>query len=125
MSKSLKGALLSGLIFPGLGQVIFKHYKQGITLIVLVFGSLIVIVVIAVQKAFTIIEKIALEGKTINIDSILNAVTQASTTYNSSIINLAWLVIIACWIFGTIDAYRIGKKMDRGEQSTSPSSNDN
>ena len=37
MNNALKGAFLSGLIFPGLGQVVQKHYKRGV-LIMLTFG---------------------------------------------------------------------------------------
>jgi len=33
------------------------------------------------------------------------------------------LLIIVCWILGVVDAYRIGKKRDLEEQSTSQGSN--
>ena len=29
MNNSIKGAIFSGLVFPGLGQVILKYYKRG------------------------------------------------------------------------------------------------
>ncbi len=119
MNNSLKGALLSGLLFPGLGQVFLKHYKRGIALILTVLVSLLVIVVEAVQKAFTILEKIESEGGTIDMNSISNAATQASTTSCSLIFSFALLLIIFCWIIGVVDAYRIGKKKDMEQQSTS------
>ena len=119
MNNSLKGALLSGLLFPGLGQVFLKHYKRGIALMLTVLVSLLVIVVEAVQKAFTILEKIESEGGTIDMNSISNAATQASTTSGSLIFSFALLLIIFCWIIGVVDAYRIGKKKDMEQQSTS------
>ena len=119
MNNSLKGALLSGLLFPGLGQVFLKHYKRGIALILTVLVSLLVIVVEAVQKAFTILEKIESGGGTIDMNSISNAATQASTTSCSLIFSFALLLIIFCWIIGVVDAYRIGKKKDMEQQSTS------
>ena len=55
MNNALKGALLSGLVFPGLGQVNLKHYKRGIALMLIVSISLLVIVVKAVLQALTIL----------------------------------------------------------------------
>ena len=112
MNNSLKGALLSGLIFPGLGQVRLKHYKRGIVLMFTVFASLMVIVLKAVQHAFTILEKIELEGGVIDIKTITDAATQASSTSDSLIYNLGLLLIVICWVFGIVDAYRIGKTKD-------------
>jgi hypothetical protein len=108
----LKGALLSGVIFPGLGQVILKHYKRGIVLMLTVFASLVVMVLKAVQHAFTILEKIELAGGVIDIQTITAAATEASATSDSLIYNLLLLLIVICWIFGIVDAYRIGKKKD-------------
>ncbi len=112
MNNASKGALLSGVIFPGLGQVILKHYKRGIVLMFTVFASLMVIVLKAVQHAFAIIEKIELEGGVIDIQTITDAATQASSTSDSLIYNLGLLLIIICWIVGIVDAYRIGKRKD-------------
>ena len=83
MKNALKGALLSGLVFPGLGQVNLRHYKRGIVLMLIVSVSLLVIVVKAVLQAFTILEKIELEGRAIDMSAILNATTQATTTSDS------------------------------------------
>lgn len=112
MNNSLKGALLSGVIFPGLGQVRLKHYKRGIVLMFTVFASMVVMVLKAVQQAFTILEKIMLEGGVIDIKTITDATTQAISTSDNVMYNLALLLIVVCWIFGIVDAYRIGKKKD-------------
>jgi hypothetical protein len=123
MNNSLKGALLSGVVFPGVGQVILKHYKRGIALMVTVLVSLLVIVVKTVQQAFTLLEKIESDGGAINMSTISNAATQASTTADSFIFNFVLLLIIFCWVIGVVDAYRIGKKRDIEGQSTSQVSN--
>jgi len=90
-------------------------------LIVLV--SLLVIVVKAVQQVFTVLEKIESEGGAINMSTISNAVTQATTTSDSFIFNFVLLLIIFCWIIGVVDAYRIGKRRDIEGQSMSQVSN--
>jgi hypothetical protein len=120
MKNSLKGSLLSGLVFPGLGQVILKHYKRGISLMLTVSAGLLVIIVKAVQQAVTILEKIESGGGAIDMSTVSKAATQASTTSDSLIFNLVLLLIIFCWIFSVVDAYRIGKKKDLEEQSFSP-----
>ena len=112
MNNSLKGALLSGLIFPGLGQVVLKHYKRGAVIMLTVIVSMAVVVVKAVQHALVILEKIESEGGIISIDAILNATTQASANSGSFIFNLLFLLIGICWIIGTVDAYIIGRKKD-------------
>jgi len=123
MNNSLKGAFLSGLVFPGLGQVVLKHYKRGVVIMLTVLVSSSVIVIEAVQKAFTILEKIESEGGTIDMNTISNAATQASTTSDSLIFSFALLLILFCWIIGVVDAFRIGKKKDMEQQSTSQASN--
>ena len=111
MNNSLKGVLWSGLIFPGLGQVVFKHYKSGIALIFTVFASMVVVVFKAVQQAFVVLEKIELEGGVIDFKTITDAATQVSSS-DSAVYNLGLSLIVVCWVIGIVDAYRIGKKKD-------------
>ena len=112
MNNSLKGALLSGLIFPGLGQVALKHYKRGGVIILTVIVSLAVVVVKATQYTLAILEKIELEGGIISINTILDAATQASADSGNLTLNLLFLLICVFWVLGTVDAYRIGRKID-------------
>ena len=111
MNNSLKGAVLSGLVFPGLGQVVLKHYKRGAVLILTVLLSLSLIVVKVVQQALAILEQIESEGGTLDMDTISSAAAQASTASGSFVVNLL-LAILLCWIIGILDAYRIGKRKD-------------
>ena len=60
MPNSFKAALLSGLVFPGLGQIVLKHHKRGIALMLVVLACLMAIVVKGVQQGLVILEKIAL-----------------------------------------------------------------
>jgi len=120
MSKSLRAALLSGLVFPGLGQIVLKHYTRGIVLMLTVLACLSVVAVKAVQQALAILEQIQSGDGTVSISTILTAAHQASTTSDDSIINLVLLFMVLCWGVGIVDAYRIGKKMDAKESSPGP-----
>ncbi len=119
MPNSFKAALLSGLVFPGLGQIVLKHHKRGIALMLVVLACLMAIVVKGVQQGLVILEKIALEGGVINMKTVSSAASQASTTSSSLIFNLGLLLIIICWMIGVVDAYRIGKKKDIAEEASS------
>ena len=45
MNNALKGALLSGLVYPGLGQVVLKHYKRGAALIITITAALLAVLI--------------------------------------------------------------------------------
>jgi hypothetical protein len=119
MNNSLKGALLSGLVFPGLGQIILRHYKRGIALMLAVSMGLLVIAVKATRLAFAILQKIESEGYAIDISMIVDTATRAFTASDRLIYNFVLLWIIFCWIIGVVDAYSLGRKKDLEEQSTS------
>ncbi|OGP46795.1 MAG: hypothetical protein A3K30_07030 [Deltaproteobacteria bacterium RBG_13_51_10] len=95
-----------------MGQVILKHYKRGIALMLIVLASLLVIIAQAVQQALTILEKTESEGGAIDMSTISKAATQASTTSESLIFKLLLLLIIFCWIIGVVDAYLSGRRKD-------------
>lgn len=118
VKHSVKGALLSGAVFPGLGQFVLKHYVRGVALMLAVSVGLFEVVKIALEQALAILERSQLQGGTIDMDAILNAAVQASTSSDSRRFNLYLLLIFVCWLFGMVDAYRLGRKRDREAQST-------
>ena len=113
MNNAIKGGLLSGLVFPGLGQLVLRHYRRGALIMLVVLSSLCVIVVDILQQALDILEQIELQGEAIDMTAISNAATRESVQSGGLTISLFILLLIACWIAGTIDAYRIGKQKDR------------
>jgi TM2 domain-containing membrane protein YozV len=120
MRKSLKGALLSGLVFPGYGQFVMKHYIRGIALMLICSTGLVVIVVKVRQQISIVLEKIEYGDGAIDISEILNAVNLVDTASGDVIYRFASLLLLFCWIIGIIDAYRIGRKKDLDEQQKSP-----
>ncbi len=119
MRKSLKGALLSGLVFPGYGQFVMKHYIRGITLMLMCLTGLVVIGVKVRQQIFIVLEKIEYGDGAIDMTEILNAVNLVDTTSGDLIYKFASLLLLFCWIIGVVDAYRIGWKKDLEEQQKS------
>lgn len=113
MKSSLKGALLSGLVFPGLGQVVLGAKTRGWALIVAAILCLGVIVASATHKALRILDTLAQEGRPLDIESITEAAERASTTTGTVVFNLVFLVLIGCWLFSIVDAWRSGAVQDR------------
>src|SRR5512147_1488959 len=114
MKNSLKGALLSGLVFPGLGQIALKRYQRGFALMLVVMAGLYVMIVTAVQQAYAILDSIETEGGLPDTDTITQVAAQAATSSDSLVITAVSLLLMVCWIVGIIDAYRIGKQKDLG-----------
>ena len=112
MNSSLKGALLSGLVFPGLGQVFLKYYRRGLFLMFTVLICMTVMVGKAVQYALAILEKVEMGGGIPDMATIMETASQAAATSDNTLFNLAVLLVILCWLFSIVDAYRMGKKRD-------------
>jgi TM2 domain-containing membrane protein YozV len=117
MKKSLKGALLSGLVFPGAGQLWLKYYFRGIALIIAVTASLGLIVVKATQQAYAILEKAEAEGATVDLTAILNSSSHTAGGAEDFLSRAASALLVICWVIGIVDAYLMGRKMDRIEQA--------
>jgi uncharacterized membrane protein len=114
VKNSLKGALFSGLIFPGLGQIVLKRYRRGAIIVTAVLVAMAVFVVKAVAISLMIVEEIQSESGTVDMSDISAAATQAAASSTYTALNLLLVFVILCWVSGTIDAYRIGRKMDLG-----------
>jgi len=112
MQKSTLGLLLSGMVFPGLGHLVLKAYKRGITLIIITISCLIAIMMTALKHASEIIQKIQLEGGVIDLDSVNQLANQAVSAADQLTYNISYFILICCWLVGVIDGYRVGKKKD-------------
>jgi hypothetical protein len=98
MKKSSKAALLSGLIFPGIGHIFLKEYLRGSALVVLSLAALSVVVTIAYQHALLIVDRI-ISGD-VSVEAVENA---------------AVIVLVACWLAGIIDSYRLGAVQEKSD----------
>jgi hypothetical protein len=112
MSNALKATLLSGLVFPGLGQLVLKHYLRAAVWMSGVVVSLIVITNSAMQQANTIVEQLERQGGILDLNAITAAANQAAASGTSPAIGAAGLALLACWVCGMLDAYWVGRKAD-------------
>ncbi|MFZ5573219.1 MAG: hypothetical protein ACOZF0_22685 [Thermodesulfobacteriota bacterium] len=113
MKKAIKGALFSGLIFPGLGQLMLKRYLRGFAWMTVVLFCLSVMIRQVVQQALGILNQLESTGGAIDLQAISSAAANASTGSDNLIVSACLVLLMVCWLAGTVDAYVIGNRMDR------------
>jgi TM2 domain-containing membrane protein YozV len=108
MSRAIKAALLSALIFPGLGQMYLKRYVRGLIPMALTLTGLGVMIVQATVRALGELEKMQIQGGLIDLNAVANRAAAPSASgdwYAPLIVPL----IVGCWLFSVIDAYGLGR----------------
>jgi hypothetical protein len=75
MKRSSKAALLSGLVFPGIGHMVLKKYLRGSVLMLSALVALSVIVTRVIQRALTIIDRINSGDISLETDAIAEMVS--------------------------------------------------
>lgn len=108
MTRSTKAALLSGLIFPGVGHMFLKQYLRGSILMLSALIALSVIVTKAIEQALTIVDRIHSGEIPVKAGAITDLVAKSTSGAEGSILNIAALIVGACWLIGIIDSYRLG-----------------
>lgn len=113
MTNAVKAILWSGLVFPGLGQLVLKCYKRGIALTLATFACFYVLAERAVQQAMAIVDKIDLSSGVLNEQAISAAVSEADKASSSGATQLVVWALLVLWLIGIVDAYIMGRRKDR------------
>ncbi len=113
MTRSTKAALLSGLIFPGVGHLVLKYYLRGSLLLISALVALYVLVDRAVQRALTIVDRINSGDIPLEVGAISEAVANSASGADPLGDNAPVIVFGICWLVGIIDSYRRGLVLDR------------
>jgi hypothetical protein len=108
VKKSSKAALLSGLVFPGIGHVFLKNYLRGSVLVLVALAALSVIVTRTFQRAMIIVDQINSGNVPVDTAAVADMVAASTTSTGTFVDNAALLALLACWLIGVIDSYRLG-----------------
>lgn len=108
MRRSIKAALLSGLVFPGLGHLVLKQYRRGWILTLCALAALSVVVTVVIEQAMRVVDRIEAGEISAQTGAITELAADSVNTADSSLANIALLVFIVCWLVGIIDSYRLG-----------------
>lgn len=115
MKRSVKAALLSGLVFPGLGHMVLKRYLRGSILVIVALAALSVIVTVATRLALAAVDRIERGEVSADMSSLTELATGSVSNSGSSIVDIAMIVLLVCWVAGIIDSFRIGRAADNAE----------
>jgi len=99
--------MLSGLVFPGLGQIYLKRYGRGIVVMLLVAIGLALLISVVARHALSLLNQLEMEGATIDLQTLLDMTAEASTGRSGSY-TAPFLLVVGCWLFSVLDACRIG-----------------
>jgi hypothetical protein len=113
LTQAIKGALLSGLVYPGLGQISLKHYLRGCAFLMAATLGLVAAVVQASRMALAILENMDLGRGPIGLDQILQASHQAVAEASTIRFKIAIVLILVSWVVSTVDAFLLGRRLDR------------
>ena len=108
MTRSTKAALLSGLVFPGIGHMVLKQYLRGSAVMISALIASSVIVTVVIQRALTIVDRINSGDIPVETGAIAEMVSNSTNGADSLIENISVIVLGACWLIGIIDSYRLG-----------------
>ena len=117
MTHSLKAVLLSGLVFPGLGQLLLGHRMRAAVFMLAVSIGLTLIVHTAMQQAYAVLDHIQATGGALDIAAISNAATQASSNSDNSVVQWATIALLFIWVASMVDAYFVGRLKDCQEKT--------
>jgi len=112
MKKSTKAALLSGLVFPGLGHVYLRRYASGLVLLLLSGWATYSVTASSIDAAYDIADQI--EAGTVAPDSgaIGQLIEQRSQQAGQATAIPGW-VLLAAWLVGVVDSWRVGRAQER------------
>ncbi len=113
MNNTLKGILFSALIFPGTGQIMLGKYLRGAIFFAVSFISGILCVTGIVRQAVAVLQGFVAKGEVITIPKIMSIMADLSTYASSVFLKAAFLIFFCCWLASVLDAWRIGRQLDR------------
>ncbi len=112
MKKSTKAALLSGLIFPGIGHLILKYHLRGSALLIASMVALWILVNGVYQSAHSIVDRVNSGDIPLDTNAILAAAADSGSSDGSLLPTIASVALLAFWLFGIFDSYRLGAEIE-------------
>ena len=120
MKQSYKAALFSALLYPGSGHLLLKHYPMGLLLAGTATGCLGALLLRAFAIAGAISDKILNGDIPLDMVRISNEISLQSAASGSTTVTIATWLLVVCWLVGTADAFRLGRRRDESDRKASP-----
>lgn len=112
MSNSLKAAIYSALVFPGMGHFYLKKYVQGSVFFGLAAACLYFIMTTVITVSKQVVSQLTIEDLPLDTGKVTELVQQAMAMVDGSAANTAIWVLIVIWLVSTLDAARLGRSVE-------------
>ena len=109
MQKAVMSPLCSGLVIPGLGQIINQELKKGIIILCAVFA----LFVAGTVRLLQIVHSVFRSGHTDISDP--QALMARLGAENMTLLWVLGVVFVIVWGYAVVDAYAGGRRMDQSE----------
>lgn len=117
MNQSIKAALLSAFLFPGVGHYFLKKYIHGTFYFGTALGALYIVISWTVERALHLTDKIQHGEIRLDSLSITEFVSKQTTGGEAQLVNIASAILLITWVMGTVDSYRVGRILDKGVEA--------
>ncbi|GMR17441.1 MAG: hypothetical protein BMS9Abin32_544 [Gammaproteobacteria bacterium] len=118
LKKPMKAALLSGLVFPGLGHLFLKSYVRGIVLAGAALAGLYFLIARTMEMAYLIADQIQSGAVPLDATGIAALMSAQESGGAARSANIAAAVLVVAWLIGIVDAYRAGRIAQRLDESS-------
>jgi hypothetical protein len=105
MKPSIKAALISALVFPGLGHFALKRRARGCCFLVPAVLAILYLVRVAAARANAMLAQIDSGALALDPQAIADQLSAAGP--QSTPVTLATVVIAVCWVGSIVDAFLI------------------
>jgi hypothetical protein len=117
MKEPMKAALLSALVYPGVGQLIYRAYWRAIGLAAVFSVAVYYYVEEVVSKYQPLIDKVKSGKVALNGQALVDEIAKNPIILDPELVSILTYILVISWLVGTIDAYRLGIKKDANASS--------
>lgn len=116
--------LLSGLVYPGVGQLTLGRVASGIAFITLTTTGLIVLIYRVVQRAFQVMDQLLplLADNRLDVTALNEKLIRDSAA-GWGLEMICLVAIAGCWLAAIGHAYFVGKQLDEKSHYPPPTLN--
>lgn len=111
MQTPEKALLLTVLVLPGLGHWILKKHMLALVLLSASLFSGYLIIDSTIQTADKIVQQMQVNSVIPDLENLTALVESAYAEEKNNRPDTAVFILIACWLIGALDVYRIKRKL--------------
>lgn len=112
MKKKMKAVLLSALVYPGIGQLIYQAYWRALMLSVIFSVTVYYYIEEIVSKYQPIMDKVKSGEVALNVNAVAIEMAKNPIILDAQLVSSLTYTLLVCWLVGIVDAYRLGIKKD-------------